>query len=75
VPQINPFQSLKLDPFPIDPTHNTLFTSPFALPFHPFIVSRSASLPIPTSLPLSPTSGGMVRVVGGGGGRRGKGKF
>jgi len=29
--QSNPFQSLTLAPFPIDPTHTTIFTSPFAL--------------------------------------------
>jgi hypothetical protein len=63
VPQANPFQSLSLEPFPIDPTHNTLFTSPFDLtlflhdtpspdtPFSPTLTQTSHSL-VPFSASL-----------------------
>jgi hypothetical protein len=65
----NPFQSLSLGPFPIDPTHNTLFTSPFALPFFPQTTNNITRHPRLSHLPpLSPTNGRMVGVWGGGGG-------
>ena len=56
----NPFQSINLEPFPIDPTHHPMFPSPFDLPL-PLNDSHSPNPPLSpprtnTSLSLVPRS-------------------